>query len=69
MFELVAVPSSAAGTAFCTTSTTTCMMRPSPAPKTKRKTQISQTGVEAVSVVIAAIAMPVTMVPTMGNSR
>ena len=64
---LVAVPISAAGTAFCTTSTTTCMIRPRPAPNTNRNTQISQIGVAAVRVVIAIIAAPVTTVPAIGK--
>ena len=32
--ELVATPMSERSTAFCTTTTTTCRDRPSPAPKT-----------------------------------
>ena len=60
------MPISPAGTAFCTTSTTTCMIRPSPAPNTNRNAQISQIGVSADSVVIDTIAMPVRIVPTIG---
>jgi len=33
LFVDVAVPISDAGTAFCTISTTTCMMQPRPTPK------------------------------------
>jgi hypothetical protein len=36
LFVLVAVPIISGLTAFCTTSTTTCMMRPRPAPKKNR---------------------------------
>ena len=32
----VATPRSSYATAFCTTRTSTCMTRPSPAPKTKK---------------------------------
>ncbi|OUD92217.1 hypothetical protein CMMCAS05_08235 [Clavibacter michiganensis subsp. michiganensis] len=66
---LVAVPICAAGTAFCTTSTTTCMIRPRPSPKMKRNTQISHTGVWAVSEVISTSASIVSSVPTMGKIR
>ncbi len=42
------------------------MINPRPTPKTNRKTQMSQIGVDAASVVNASIAAAITTVPTIG---
>ena len=63
----VATPMSRGSTEFCIASTSTCMTRPIPAPRTTMYTAVCQYGVSDPSVDSSQSAIDVSAVPTIGN--
>ena len=65
----VATPIWFIGTEFCTTRVSTCMNRPSPAPKTRMSAPTTTSDVCAPMCVSRISPMVTRIVPTSGNQR